>query len=101
LFLWSGCGGEFLEGRGVLELAGGGYGIRLGDGDADVEGGEFAIEFSLVEVGDGVPAFAVVDGGFGVPLGYVIIVTTVGVVGIVIVAATRKVVGQLDVEGGR
>lgn len=100
------CCCDLLEGRGVLEFAGGGNGERLGDGDADVEGGEFTVEFTLVEVGERVPAFTVVDGGFGVPLGYVVVVVGVWLVGVGFevgggtVAAAGKVVGQLDVEGG-
>src|SRR5258708_15445292 len=63
---------RFLEARGVLQLAGGGDDEIVRDGDADVEAAEFAIEFTLVEIGDRVPAMAVVDRGFGIPLGYLI-----------------------------
>ena len=91
-----GCGGGrpgLLPAAGcVLPFAGGCDDEAGGNGDADVEVAEFAVELALIEVGNGVPAFIVVDGGFGVPLG--------NLVGTGAVTAAGKIIGQLYVKGG-
>jgi hypothetical protein len=73
-------------------LSGGSNDIIFGDGDTYVIIPEFAIEFALVEIRDGVPAFAVVHGRLGVPLG--------DLVGIADVSTPGEVEGQLFMKRG-
>ena len=75
----------------VLPFAGGCDNEAGGDGDADVEVAEFAVEFSLIEVRDRMPAMAVINGGFRVPL--------CDCIGALIITAAGEIVGQLNMKG--
>ena len=48
--------------------------IFTGEGDAHIEGAEFAVELPHIQVGHGVPALRVVDRRLGVPLGDLVVI---------------------------